>query len=366
MQLIKSAIAPFLLAILCSGCSEEVQEKAEVARPAKIITVTKGAATATRTYPGQAYATESAKLSFRISGPLLKLPVKGGQRVKTGQLLAQIDPRDFETKLSQASASITQLKAELDTAEKELERQDILLKGNATSRAVYDKAKGAFDSLTASLTSLEAQQKAAEDAVKDTMLTAPFDGVIAETYVENFEDVGAKQQILLLQDLSKIDIKVEVPEHLMVFKRGSVAEKAGIKAEFTSLPGRLFDVVVKEMTTEADPTTNTYSVTVTMDAPDDVEIKSGMTCNVIHTSGLYGSSATITVPTNAVFNDENGMQCVWSVTEASRLSKRSVTVGEITQEGMGITIGLEPGEKIIASGVHYAFENMLVKPLVKK
>ena len=361
MRLIQKAFAPLIGVAVLTGCSQEVQEKAEVARPVKIITVSKGAAIASRTYPGKAYATESAKLSFRISGPLHKFPVKSGQRVKQGELLAQIDPRDYATNLQKVEASINQINAQLTAADKEFARQKTLLKSNATSQALFDTAKSKYGSLIANRSNLNAQKKAASDALQDTNLTAPFDGIIAETYVKNFEEVRPKQQIILLQDISKIDIKVEVPEHLMVFKRGEVAKDSHIEAEFTSLPGKFFKLTVKEMTTEADPTTNTYSVTGTMVAPSDVELKSGMTCNVVHTSPMYGKASSIIVPTNAVFNDENGTPNVWIVSEAMRLSKRKVEVGEMAKDGLTIKSGLIIGDKIISAGVHYAFENMLVK-----
>ena len=76
---------------------------------------------------------------------------------------------------------------------------------------------------------------------------------------------------------------------------------------------------------------------------------------------MYGKASSIIVPTNAVFNDENGTPNVWIVSEAMRLSKRKVEVGAMAKDGLTIKSGLIIGDKIISAGVHYAFENMLVK-----
>ena len=83
---------------------------------------------------------------------------------------------------------------------------------------------------------LEAQQKAAQDALDDSSLRAPFSGVIAKKYVDNFQDVRAKQAIVSLQDISSVDILVDVPESLMAqLRRGG---NGSVFAQFASSPDK--------------------------------------------------------------------------------------------------------------------------------
>lgn len=367
MRYLKSISSVFAAVVFMTGCSKKVVEKQEVVRPAKIIAVKRGAKIASRTYPGKAYAHDTVELSFRIAGPLLKIPVSAGLMVKKGDVLARIDPRDFEVNLEKAKAAVIQSEAKVKAAEKEFKRQEMMLKQNATSQALYDDARGLYESEKANLLAMKAQEKEAQDALNDTKLVAPFTGVVAKIYVDSFQDVQAKQPILLLQNVSKIDVKVDVPEQLMVFKRNSgSSRKSKIFVEFTSIPGKKYEMKLKEMTTIADPDTNAFEVTLTMDAPKDFALKSGMTCVVTHQSTFYGSHEWIVIPTEAVLSKKGGQSSVWVLGDDNRLVSREVKVGEIHEDGVEIISGLKVGEKILAAGVHYAYEGMPVKPLVKE
>lgn len=347
---------------LLAGCGDEEVKKPEVARPAKILTIEKGYMMGTRSFPGKVAPSEDAKLSFRISGPLVKLPVDSGTEVKKGQLIAQIDPRDFETAVAATNASIEELNARLKDANLTFERYKSLIAKNAVSQAQFDTSKNTVAALKANLKSLEAQKKKNLDTLADTKLLAPFDGIIAEKYVNNFEDVQAKQPIIYLQDISSVDIEIEVPEELMIYKDEQQAKHAIIHGVFPSIGDKKFFLKLKSYNVEADADTNTYKVTLTMPAPDKYSLKSGMTCTVIHTSERYGTQSGVRIPADSVMNDEAGKPFVWVVSDESRLVKRPVTTGQITSSGIAVKSGVKVGDKILAAGVHYAYENMLVKP----
>jgi len=108
-------IVPGLLAVVSLlsfwGCGKETQEVAAV-RPVKILTLGAVSRSEGRTFPGTLRAAERAQLSFRVSGPLIQLPVKEGQQVKKGQLLAQIDTPDFETRVKNLEANLATLRAD--------------------------------------------------------------------------------------------------------------------------------------------------------------------------------------------------------------------------------------------------------------
>ena len=110
----------------------------------------------------------------------------------------------------------------------------------------------------------------------DSQLIAPFSGVISKRYVENFTDVLAKQDIVGLQDNSSLEIIVDAPERLVMRARGDI-RKLDMKARFDAVPGRSFELEVKEFATEADPVTQSFQYVFVMPKPEGINILPGMT-----------------------------------------------------------------------------------------
>jgi RND family efflux transporter MFP subunit len=218
-----------------------------------------------RKYPGKVKANREVDLAFQVAGPLIELLVKKGVEVRTEQLLARIDPRDYEHTLAAKRGILAKAHSDLEKTKRLFDQ------GNAGRQEVVDN-QAAFEVA-------QAESEIAAKALDDTYLRAPFAGTIANTFVENFENVRAKQAILSLQDVSSVEIEVNVPEEVVAVSKGT-KDKFRFVATFDYLPGREFDVVPKEFATEADPTTQTYAVTLVMPAPTDVSILPGMTATV--------------------------------------------------------------------------------------
>jgi RND family efflux transporter MFP subunit len=338
-----------------SGCSKQEEEVVrEVVRPVKLLTI-QGNTTATRrTFPGRVRASQRVDLAFQVAGPLIELPVVEGQNVNKGQLIARILPRDFETELAKAKAKT------LDAEQQYQRYRDLYIK-KQVSKADFDKFKSEFDIA-------RARQKETEDTLADTYLRAPFDGVIAKRYVENFEDVQAKQAIVSVQDISQVEILIDVPENVMItLKQETNQRKAD--AEFTAAPGKHYPLSLKEYSTAADPRTQTYQVTLLMTQPKDITVRPGMTANVVGTteSGQV-AVISITIPAAAVFADETGSSHVWVVNrETMTVHRRPVTTGSLAGTAdISITNGLEPGETIAVTGVSQLRENMKISDLAEQ
>jgi multidrug efflux system membrane fusion protein len=320
-----------LVFLLLTGCSEEQKITPPVIRPIKTLLLNNSASQEKiRTFPGKVHASRQVDLAFRISGPLIEFPVKEGQEVKQGDLLARIDPRDYRTELSRVKSALAEARANLNSmkagarpedikvlksqvvaaqarrreAGQNFERQKKLYAKNVGTKADYDRYESARDvakaqlntasqnlkkgqkgarkedvnAMTSRIRGLEAHRKQAAAALDDTFLKAPFSGVIAKKFVENFQDVGDKKSIVSLQDVSSIEILVHIPEKDMA----TVKEKdiATITAKFDFLPGREFLLQMKEHGTEADPQTKTYPITLSMPSPKDVSLLPGMTATI--------------------------------------------------------------------------------------
>jgi len=346
-----------LMACLTLSCGrgDDTTQQEEVVRPAKLMTVSSVAEVSTRELPGRVRASKRADLAFQVSGPLTSLPFEEGDPVKKGEVVAKILPRDFQTALNTAKAN------ELEAMHQYNRYKDLYIK-KQVSKADFDKAKRGYDVAKSDVTN-------AENALKDTSLKAPFSGVIARRYVENFQEVRAKDPIVSLQDVSVLEIVVDVPETLMATVRTRKKGAIVAQVEFSALPGILHDLTLKEFTTEADPQTQTYRVVSTLPAPKDANILPGMTAKV---TGKAPTESVVSeegffVPVNAVFADESGNQFVWVVkTETMTAEKRGVTVGNVSGSSISVLEGLESGEKIVIAGVNYLRPGMKVRELLSK
>ncbi len=354
-------IFPFL------GCQEEIPKK-EMIRPVRAIQVSDPSEFAKRWFPGQAKAIQEVDLSFRVAGPLITLPVKVGDQVRKGRELARIDPRDFEVNLRDAKGQLAREKAVLERAESDYERVLRIRKKDtgAVSQAMVDRSRQVMDSAKAQLRSLKAAVDSAGDQLSYSHLKAPFDGIISATYVENFEDVKAKQPIVRLIDHSEIEMIVNIPENLI--SHADYLKTAGkvLRVRFDPFPGREIEAQIKEIGKEASKTTRTYPVTLVMDQPADIKILPGMAGNAASTApppGIKGQSQ-IVIPETAVFSTNENKTYVWIINEKSKkVSKQEVKSGKLLGSGITIREGIEPGEWIATAGVHYLKEGQQVRIL---
>ncbi len=230
--------------------------------------------------------------------------------------------------------------------------------GAANQQEVVD-TKAAFDVA-------DADSKIAEKALADTYLRAPFGGVIAKTLAENFQNIQAKQPILSLQDVSSVEIEINIPEERVALKFKD-KDKVGLIATFDYLPGREFEVELEEFATEADPATQTFAVTLAMPAPKDVTVLPGMTATITpYRKQLEDDEAAgFAVPIDAVPVDELGMYHIWKIATdpSGRLSvhRVDVQVGEMVRDDIIVLSGLSKGDRIATAGVHLLREGQQVR-----
>jgi len=344
-------VALLALALGTVGCSKEAPpEPAPVVRPVKIVTL--GAAEQRDlVFPGKTRAVDRSVLSFRVSGQLVEFPVDEGQEVRRGQLVARLDPTDFQIAVDEARAAFRKAQADYDRYKRLYEREAVPLAELEMRRAMRDVARSQLDQAEANL--------------GYTRLLAPYSGVVGKKFVENFERVSAGQPIASLQNLEIIEIVVDVPEDLMARTAGG--RNATFFARFEAAPGREFPLAFKESAAQADPATQTYEVTFTMKQPEGVRVLPGMTAEVVVRGEVSGTASgnRIAIPVSAVVADDSGNARVWVVDpDTGVVHSRSVKLGEPTgQNEVWVLEGLEPGEAIAVAAVHELKEGETVRPL---
>jgi multidrug efflux system membrane fusion protein len=344
----------FTLLLSLAGCggSEEATEQAPVARPVKIMTVGGLDGGGVVTFPGRVAAGEQVDLAFRVGGPLIELPVQEGEQVSKGQVVASIDPRDFQILVNSAQA-------QFDKAEADIERLSALYEKDAASKAQLDQVRATRDVARAALDDAQAD-------LGDTHLRAPFSARVGEVFTENFQDVQRKQPILSLVGIDTIEIQVDLPESIVARFRAQDKGKGEAFARFDAAPGREFPLEMTELAAQADPQTQTYQATLVMPQPEGVNIFPGMTAEVVgRLPATEETRQAIVVPAVAVAASDSGSAYVWVVDQETMLvHRREVTTGDLVgTDEIRITEGLASGELIAVSAVSTLREDMPVRKM---
>ncbi len=346
---------------LLAGCSQPPPP--EPIRPVLATKVGDVAGFKRDRFPGRAKAKDETNLSFRVFGPLISRPVDVGDRVKAGDLVAQIDPTDYEVGLENMNGRLDKARADQEFADGEYKRAQNIFKKDpgAISETLVDKRRQERDASLAEVRTLTASVEQAKLALGYTTLKAPFDGTIVATYVENFEFVKAQQPIVRLLDKTQIEMVIDVPEGLITL--APYVER--IAVVFDPYPDVEIEAEIVEIGREATEATRTYPVTLRMDQPEKVDILPGMAGMATGYVRMPDDPAEgVKVPTHAVRTDQSGKAHVWVLkTEdeppegrATRVKavaeKREVKVDKLTPTGIRITSGLSAGEWIATAGLN--------------
>jgi RND family efflux transporter MFP subunit len=347
------------MAVVLVGCSEELAPltKPKV-RPVKLHRVENVNQSAIHHFPGKVIAADPSELAFRIPGQLIELPIREGQAVEQGQLLARLDEDDARNQLDDRQSAY-------DLAKVDFERKKTVLERELIAPSVFDESKARLQSAKAAL-------NLAQDNLRYTEIKAPYKGSVARIEVENFQYVQAKQPILVLQSDEHIDITIQVPEAVIGHVRED-AEESGYRPQvtFPSVSSRTFLVDYKEHTRQADPATQSFKVTFTMIRPKGLNILPGMTAEIMvdfsFISTRHVKLAPI-APHAAVVRIDNEEQAhVWVYdSENGKVTKRPVILGRVMDEGIEVISGLSPGDYVVTAGVSFLKDGMQVRPLTRE
>lgn len=346
-------ILAFSLAIPLAGCGEEEAPPPPVVRPVKILELGGSDDAQVLEFPGTVKAGRHAELAFEVSGKLESLSVTEGQPVSEGDVLAALDDRDFQAKLDAE-------RAKERAAEAEYQRTKALFDENVTSKQQLDTKLRNYEVTT---TSVARARKALEDAE----LRAPFDGKVARVDVDNFENVQAKQTILVVENDSRFEVEADIPEQDAArMPPGLTLEQRSdrIRADIVigALEGRRFPARLTEFASTADPKTRTFAATLAFDNPGDVSLATGMTATVrVHVSKEVVGKAGLFVPAVAVGSRADGEALVWVIDPSSmEATARSVELGAMAGDRVRVTSGLTGSEWIATSGISFLYEGMVV------
>lgn len=366
-----------LMAYVVVGCSSHQGPVSEEPRPVKTMVVTAGAIPSMRSFPGRVEASKMADLAFQVSGVLVSLPFREGERASKGTVIAQLRQDEFAARLQTVQATLDQARAQLGAADSRLTntkaesvRYGRLVDSTAVSRSDYDSAQTAYraaqedyNAQQASIRGLEGRVAEAKLQLGDSTLRAPYDGVVAQRLVDVGQNIVANNPVIRFQNVSDIDIVVDVPEAYVSSNLRTTAIQQSV-AELSIAPGRQFPVHVKEVAQIADPKTQVFEVRFAMKSPPGIRALPGMTANVtITTRASTRPGNILVVPISAVVKQDTGEQVAWILGSDQMVHRRVVALGAPTGEQIEILGGLQPGDRVIIAGATFLRDGMKVRDL---
>ncbi|GAB3486315.1 efflux RND transporter periplasmic adaptor subunit [Marinomonas epiphytica] len=358
--LLGAVLATSLVIVGCSPVEADTEAAQQLVRPVKLLTIEPTNAINVRRFPAELMASEEVDLAFRVGGQVIKLDAVSGKKVTKGDLLATLDPTDFQLQLELAQAN-------QKLAQAQFNRIQTMLRQKVTTQAEFDSAKATLEQANNSVQS-------AQNQLKYTKVYAPFDGVIASVDIENYQYVSATQTLMHIQNINQLEVDFQVPESLVVSIRSAVTDyHPSVVVDVA--PDEVLTGKYKEHKTIPDPNTKAYDATLTLirDHKGPHTLLPGMTANVdIDLSQLLGETKHITVPTEAVLLHENtdsgeSESSVWVFNqETGYVTPRKVTLGELQGSSIEIVAGLEVGDQVVTAGVHTLTEDMKVRPWTRE
>lgn len=324
-------------------------------RPVRTTTIEKRQTTAPITFTGRIEAEDEVSLAFRISGRLLKNDIKLGDRVKAGQVLAQLESQNELNTLRQAQAALAAAQGQLTQARNHFDRQDTLFAQGWTTRANLDAATQAQQTAQSQVDAAEAQLSSAHDLVSFTELKADAPGVITATGPGAGEVVQAGQMIARIARQDGRDAVFDVPAQLIRSAPADLQVTVSLTDDSTvTAQGR-----IREVAAQANSVTRTFEVKVGLtDPPAAMRLGATVTGQVQTNAGPM-----IDIPATALTR-MNQQPAVWIVDPStSTVSVRNVDVLRFDEAKAIISQGLDTGEIVVTAGVQALHPGQKVRVL---
>lgn len=331
-------------ALLLIGCSKPAPAP-EPVRAVRIMTVGAADIESSPEFAGEVRARVESRLGFRVAGKLLKRQVELGQRVKAGQLLAQLDVQDYRLAVDSAQAQVSAARTNRDLAAADFRRFKDLREQNFISGAELERREASLKAAQAQVDQAQAQLSAQGNQTSYTNLVADVAGVVTSIEAEPGQVVAAGAPVLRIAQDGVRDVVFAVPEDKVA--NITLGSKVVVRpwAQDVAWPA-----VVREVAASTDPVTRTFLVKAALDERQSPALGSTVT---VHPEALTrAGTPAIKLPTSALRKDGEHT-AVW-VLERATMTLRSQPVKVVTADGNAVVIaaGLQPGMLVVSAGVH--------------
>jgi RND family efflux transporter MFP subunit len=329
-----------------------------------------GAAGTSLDASGYVVARRQATLTAKIQGKVLEVNFEEGQKVKAGDIVAKLDPSDYEAALQQAQALAAQAKASLDNAAPTYARYQALQAQGAMSAEDLQNKRTLFDYARTQYAVTQAQVAVAQAALRNTLVRAPFSGVVTVKVAQVGEVVAPQASgggstrtgILTIVDMDSLEVQVDVSENYI--ERVQTDGEAVIHLDAFpdwDIPGAVFAVIPT-----ADQSKGTVAVRVKIKTKD-ARILPNMAARVGFVTapekGTVQAVSRVSVPVAAVLANgkDSKTGSIFVIGADDKIEKREVALGLKTQQAVTILSGISAGDRLVGDNLDKLHDGDRVK-----
>lgn len=360
---VKVAFGSFtLLTFLTTSSCEKIPKQTQPIRPVITETVEYTTSGPPLIFSGFSKSEKMINISFRVKGLIEKLPIRVGEKLEEGQLIAKLDDRDYVLELQRSKAALEEALADARKSSAQYKRIKVLYESESASRDELDTARAAHEAAKAAVEKAQSMVHLAEQQLSYTTIRAEGSSCeVSSKEAEINENVEAGQTVATLSCGSKLEVEIAVPENLIsLIQEGEIAD-----VTFNVMPEIKFRGTVSEVGVQSSGGT-TFPVTVVLE-DSHAQLRSGMAVKaMIFTKEKH--EPAILVPIIAVGKEEgkNFVYIFEGENGVGVAKKRFVKIGQIRPGNFTIESGLKPGEKVIVAGLRFLQDGRKVKLLNAK
>lgn len=391
----KKILMTILTIFVLGACGKEKEKNVKIQkkpRPVRYIIVEDKGVEYSRTFSGNITSEIESKLSFRVNGTIINKYVRLGDYIKKGQILAELDNKDYklsvENSLAQyenslagvakAKAGLKSAKASFINSKNEFSRMEKLYYDDNVSKSDYDIAKANKDVTEAQLAQAEASKKSAQASLRAsnmqlaqnklnfgyTKLVAPQNGFIVAEEKEENETIASGTPIYIVSLGDTLETETFIPENLV----GSLNRGQEVIVEIGALDKKIYRGKIKEIGVSSSGYGNSFPLKITLLEKNDL-IKPGMSTKITFDLSRKEESQII-IPLSAVEQDASGKRFVYILTNIAEgvatVKKEIITLGKTYSEGIAIIEGIKIGDYIVSAGVSQITEGQIVAVSLKE
>ena len=297
---------------------------------------------------------ESSDVTPQVAGTIVQTMAQVGDVVKAGAVIVKLDDRDARIRLNQVQASLQQAEAESSRARQELQRNADLAKSGDISRSSFDRLTSQVAIADAAVAQVKAQMAAAEKAVDDTVIRAPFSGHVSARPSSVGEYVTTSVKLLTLVRIQPIKLNLQVPESDATRLRRGMSVEVAVPAH----EGAVFKGTVGALNVAIDP--NSRAMTVEARFPNaDSKLTPGMFGSA--EVRLPATESAVFVPSAAVARLANGDASVVYAIEGGQAHVKVVQVADELNGMRRVISGVAAGAVVATTALDKLFDGAPVK-----
>ena len=340
---LKAIFAAMLIIGLAQGCGDKVETAniEPISIKASVITADYNSKSGTKEFAGVLKSVNRSELGTKVMGTIKKMPVTIGQKVKKGDLLLHISDNDLVAQKNQIQSGLNSAKANLELAEKNLNRFRTLYEQKSATQKEWDEVQLNHSMAKNKVVEVENKLKEIDDLLTYTQIKAPFAGVIAAKNAEVGDLVTPGRPLIVIESTEDFEIEFKVGEADI----NNVQIGDSIQIALSSISNQLYSARVSDVSSAGEELSNQYLVKVRPQIPS--EKKTLLRTGMYATAYLpMHSTINVSIPVSALVQ-RGQLEGIYVLNAQNVAILRWIRIGDKANSTVEVLSGLKAGEKVI-------------------